>query len=621
MNKNNLLLVILITLNSFLGFSQTKIDSLQEVLAKTKVEKDRLTILDDLAKEMIRSNHPKQFQYLNDLVNLAKKLGDYDLAASRTRFIAQKYIYGGDQDSAIYVIEEMLKFKPKFTKKKSEAHLLLKRGGAYFNKELLNKAVKDYDRSADLFLESGDSIFAADARFFAGQVYTNLKDFLLAIDRLDESYVLYDKLGDEQYASYSLAELASLYGRNKFFKKAIEERKKVLEQQKQIRDHSGVGITCIQLASNYQSLKEIETAKKYIDSAFIRLDSVTHKIHIARIKTHGAAAYADYYLEKNDLKNAKKYLEIADKEKEFTDAPEYYNTILLLPKAVFYKTIGDYTKAEAVLKSIVARKDKINDVNSYLKAEKQLSDLYAWKGNYKASHNHMQAYLTAKDSLDNEIKTNTFLFYQSQFETERKDNEIYKQESEIALLEKDKALAKSKRNVLWMLLLFVVILSVIISSVIWKQGKLKRVALAAKIEKNKAELEAYTKQLLERSKAQEVLTSEIEKLKDELGAHQSSEKLKDLTAIKILTNEDWYDFKEKFRRVYPNFFASIKNKGFQLTKAEERLIAMEKLYLDTQEIARMLAISQDSVSRSRLRLRKKINAPKGSSLLEYLEAS
>ena len=72
---------------------------------------------------------------------------------------------------------------------------------------------------------------------------------------------------------------------------------------------------------------------------------------------------------------------------------------------------------------------------------------------------------------------------------------------------------------------------------------------------------------------------------------------------------------------FVSFFLKIKSKGYDLTKSEERLIAMEKLYLDTKEIASMLAISQDSVTRSRSRLRKKINAPKGHSLLEFLEAS
>lgn len=615
------LLTILMLCITTVNFSQTKVDTLQQKLKHITNEEEELKILDTLTKEMIRSKHPEQKKYLEKLIILAKKQGDYDLAASKTRFIAQQHIYGGKPDSAIYVVEEMLKEKLKFKTKKSEAHLLLKRGGAYFNKELLEIAAKDYDVAADLFLISGDSIYAADARYFGGQVYTNLKDFLLATDRLEEAYKLYDVLGDIKYANYALSELTSLYGRNNFHDKAIKERKKIVQQLLKIKDYGGVSTNYIQLGANYLDKKEFETSKRYTDSALYYTDSITHKVTKARIKTHIEGNYIEYYLAKNNLEKAKEHIALADAQKELTDAPEYYNTILLLPKALYYKKSGQYNKAKKILTKLIAKKKNINDVNTYIKAERRIAILYAEEKEYKKAYEHAIKYLEASDSLENEIKTNTFLYYQSQFETERKDNDIFKKEAAIKLLEKDKIIAKNKRDVLWIVIAFIIMLSTVILYGVWKQGKEKRKELAAKIIQNKKELEAYTKLLIEKSKTQQSLSKEIENLKEEIGAQQSVEKLQDLTAIKILTNEDWYEFKEKFKTVYPNFFASIKNKGFELTKAEERLIAMEKLYLDTKEIASMLAISQDSVTRSRSRLRKKINAPKGSSLLDYLEVS
>ncbi|CAM1344581.1 tetratricopeptide repeat protein [Tenacibaculum amylolyticum] len=615
------LLTILMLCITTVSFSQTKIDTLQQKFKHSTSEEEQLKILDRLTKEMIRSNHPKQKIYLEKLISLAKKQGDYDLAASKTRFIAQQHIYGGKPDSAIYVVEEMLKEKPKFKKTKSEAHLLLKRGGAYFNKELLDVAAKDYDEAADLFLISGDSIFAADARYFAGQVYTNLKDFLKALDRYENAYKLYSILGDKQYANLAQTELGGLYEINRFYDKAILEKKKSLREALVIKNYAGVATVYLHLAGNYFHKKELKKSKKYIDSAVSFIDSITSNVKQERTKTYVEIYSLRYYLEKNDLKNAEKHLIAAEKQKEKTDAPEYYNTFIQYYKALYYKKIGKYNEAEKALNKILSKKGRISNIGTYVKAEKLVAEIYALKNNYKKAYEHAVQYLKAKDSLDREINTNTFLYYQTQFETERKDNEIFKKEAAIALLEKDNEIEKNKKDTLWIIIIFILILSSVISYAIWKQGKLKRKELAKKIADNKKELNAYTKLLIEKSKTQQSLTEEIENLKEEIGAQQSAEKLQDLTAIKILTNEDWYAFKEKFKRVYPNFFASIKNKGFELTKAEERLIAMEKLYLDTKEIASMLAISQDSVTRSRSRLRKKINAPKGSSLLDYLEAS
>ena len=604
-----------------ISFSQSKIKNLQERLQETKSEQTRLKILDTLTKAMVRANHPKQWKYLNEIIDLAKAQNNYDLAASKTRFIAQKHIYGRQSDSAIYVVEEMLKEKANFTTKKSEAHLLLKRAAAYFNKEMLTKASKDYDTSAALFLATGDSIYAADARFYGGQVYTNLKEFLTAINRLEEAYKLYDILGDSKYANFVIGDLANLYGKNKFYTKAILERQKALEGFLKIKNYEGISTTHIQLGGDYFSNKKYEVGKKHIDSAQQYTDSITRKVIKARLRTYIEIANADYYLHKNNTAKAKEHIVKAEEQQALTDAPEYYNTNLLLQKAKYYKKTGQKSLESNALKDVLLKKGKISDVGFYLKAEKNIAELYAKEKKYEDAYKHIADYIKTKESVENEIRTNTFLYYQSQFETERKDNEIYKKKSEIQLLEKDKEIAKNKRLFLWALILAILLLSVIISYYIWKQGKQKRKTLAIKVEKSKKELEEYTKLLIEKSKTQEILAKEIENLKEKIGAQESTEKLQDLTAIKILTNEDWYTFKEKFKTVYPNFFASIKNRGFDLTKSEERLIAMEKLYLDTNEIASMLAISQDSVTRSRSRLRKKINAPKGHSILEYLEVS
>ncbi|CAL2104300.1 conserved protein of unknown function [Tenacibaculum sp. 190130A14a] len=603
------------------GFSQTKIDSLQQQLIEAKQDELKLKLLDTLSHQMIKEKHPEQFKYLEDVIQLAKKLGDFDLAASKTRFIAQKYIYGGKADSAIYVVEQMLKHKEKFTTEKSEGHLLLKRAGAYFNQELLEKAAKDYDKSGDLFLISGDSIFAADARYFAGQVYVNLKDFLTSLERYEESYKLYAILGDKLYANYALSELASIYGRNKFYDKAIFERKKVLKELLKGKEYKGISTIYIQLAGNYLSKKEFETAKRYVDSALYYADSISHPVVKSRIKIHAEVGKLKYYLNKNDIIKAKKHLDLANEQRFLTDAPEYYNSVMLLPKAQYYKKVGNYSKAIEILNEFVAKKEKVNDISNYIQAERELAELYLLKKEYIKGAQHQQKYIEANEAFEDEVRTNRFLYYQSQFESERKDNEIYKKETQISLLEKDQEIEKSKRNMLWLLLLSIVIISITVSYYIWLLGKQKRKALDKKIAKNKKELAEFTQLLLEKSKTQESLSEEIQKLKEEIGAQKSIDKLQDLTTNKILTNDDWYTFKEKFKNVYPSFFLKIKSKGFDLTKSEERLIAMEKLYLDTNEIASMLAISQDSVVRSRSRLRKKINAPKGHSLLEFLEAS
>ncbi len=180
--------------------------------------------------------------------------------------------------------------------------------------------------------------------------------------------------------------------------------------------------------------------------------------------------------------------------------------------------------------------------------------------------------------------------------------------------------AESSKKQLYLTLLITTILAAIVIGYLIRRIYKNRVLLAKEeLEKNKRELADFTKQLITKSNAQEALTKELEELKKDVGEKVSIHKLQDLATSRILTQDDWYNFKERFTTVYPLFYNIIKNKGYELSKSEERLVAMEKLGLDTKQIANMLAISEDSVMMNRYRLRKKINAPKGAPILEFLE--
>jgi tetratricopeptide (TPR) repeat protein/DNA-directed RNA polymerase specialized sigma24 family protein len=75
---------------------------------------------------------------------------------------------------------------------------------------------------------------------------------------------------------------------------------------------------------------------------------------------------------------------------------------------------------------------------------------------------------------------------------------------------------------------------------------------------------------------------------------------------RILTDEDWALFKQKFERVYPGFMMRLRSAFPDLSNAEERLVLFIKLNLNTKESAAILGISTDSVKKGRNRLRKRL---------------
>lgn len=599
--------------------AQTKIDTLLRRLENSNSDAIRLGVLDTLTEAMVRQNHPRRIAFLKRTIDLAKELGEWDKAVLKLRYVSQDYIQTRKPDSAIYVLDEMLGHRSKFKKRRSTGHLLLKRGGAYFNKENLKQASKDYERAAQIFHLSKDSIFEADALFFNGQVHGDLRNFPEAVDCYNRAYELYKKLGDVDYMTYTLAELATAYASNDFVEKANEERKKLITHALKRKAYFMVSMTAFNMGGGYLKNKDYRNLEKYMDMATYYLDSIPAGVQTQVLRMKIATGYAHFHLEKGNLEKTWTYLKRADSLRKTTDAPNYHENNILNLMASYYLRIGENGKAERALQKILAKKDQISNKKEMIRAEKRIAEVYAAKKDFRKAYRHLERHLQVKDSAYNMVKTNTFLYYQSLYEAERNANEIYRQKTTIDLLEKDKKLAGAQRRTLWIVLFSVILAAIGIAYYIWETGKRKRKALASRLERNKNELLEFTNRLLQKSQEQEALCQELEQLKLSFGEKEELNTLQELVTSKILTQDDWEVFKEKFILVYPCFFMRIYDKGFRLTNAEERILALERLHLKTHEIAHMLGISPDSVLTGRYRLRKKLGAPKEIGVIDFLQ--
>ncbi|MBD2757391.1 tetratricopeptide repeat protein [Spirosoma validum] len=92
----------------------------------------------------------------------------------------------------------------------------------------------------------------------------------------------------------------------------------------------------------------------------------------------------------------------------------------------------------------------------------------------------------------------------------------------------------------------------------------------------------------------------------------------ELTETSLLTNDDWAEFRRRFERVYPSFFIQLRTQFTGISPAEERLLALSKLKIDTQQMSRMLGISPSSVRTTKYRLRKRLGINSQSPLSDLL---
>ncbi len=81
---------------------------------------------------------------------------------------------------------------------------------------------------------------------------------------------------------------------------------------------------------------------------------------------------------------------------------------------------------------------------------------------------------------------------------------------------------------------------------------------------------------------------------------------KSFQQLKILTDDDWLTFRERFESFFPSMLWRMQAQLPSLTSAETRLFLLLKLGFEMKEISAVLGISVESVWRSRHRLSKKL---------------
>lgn len=607
----------LLLLCSIIAVSQTKIDTLLTTLEHTQNKEIRLKVLDTLTKKMVRSNHENQVSYLKEYISLAIELEAYDLAASKSRFLVYQLDRQLKYDESFALIDSMLSYKSQFKKINSEAHLLLKKGGVHYSLTEFEKAIDNYQASTPIFFKSGDSIFAADAIYFTGEAQFILGNFSEAIQNFDKAQELYEILGDVDYANSVAMSTITLMNSNGLKEIGKKRMSVLLEKAIENKSHCLTGLIFLNNFSN-----EIEEG--------IQLTNSYEKIakQIESCKNPYRKLRMNYYFKIYQIKDA-----VNNKDKK--SATTYFNKLELIEAKVTDPYELSYaTTAKVKYYNFINNKSKsINALNTYFEVaknfpinnlrvdiEKLASDVYADAGNIYKSKKHLDTYVKYKDSLYNSATANSYAYYQTQFETSKKEKEIIKQNAKIVLLEHEKEIEKSKNNMLYAIFSSLLILIFSVTYYFYEKARRKKRHITKQLERSKNELLEFTKRLLKKSSEQEVLQKELEHLKNLYGEKEGLNELEELADSKILTNDDWSRFKDQFKNVYPQFFVSLKSKGYKFTNAEERLIALEKLDLKVNDIANMLAISPESVHTSRYRLRKKILVPKEIAIIDYLES-
>ena len=253
------------------------------------------------------------------------------------------------------------------------------------------------------------------------------------------------------------------------------------------------------------------------------------------------------------------------------------------------------------------------DLLGKLQVSHSLGVIFNKLGDFDSSLYYYQRYAEYKIQFNQQNNREKSDVLQSRIEFNKMDGALQVAKKDI----------RTEKNIRLAILTGLVLLG-IIAILIYNRSRIKHKLALEKVQTQQrlAELEIrkakeQIKTFTERIKKSEALIVELKALQhaDNNPSPNLEEKL---LAFTLVTNEGWEDFRIEFIKAYPAFYPALQKLAGNLTPAEERLAALIHLQLNNTEIAGSLGIAKESVSRSKRRLKTRLNLSEKDSLELFL---
>lgn len=410
-----------------LVFAQKR-DSLEQVL-----EGGNLTTQEELSTlEMLYQETPEEDSlsgvYLRRLLELTRKLDDKD------KFGSWAVAFFHSQSPGVQSMEEKIKFlkeaasqEEKIQDSRIKGNVYLKLGGAFFNLSRFDSAIYYYQESIARFGPE-DSIYVADAEFFSGQAYDYQGDLLNAMERYQQARDIYELLDDKDYVNYVTGGMAILFSRFGIYEEADRIRETLIEAY---REANKLGEMGVQL---YNRAEDLRKQNRY-DEQLATLQQIEKIGPLEPESSYFdlmlAIAFANYFGKKGDLQQQLSYYQ---KAKELLPAvPQFIenNSSWLYMEALLKKNQQKADEANQLAIAYLRKVRPTKDMDHIIRGMEIVAETYEDLGRTKEAAATWKNLISFKDSLNSVNTTTTFAYYQTLYETEKKEREILNKTREL----------------------------------------------------------------------------------------------------------------------------------------------------------------------------------------------
>jgi DNA-binding CsgD family transcriptional regulator/cbb3-type cytochrome oxidase subunit 3 len=301
-------------------------------------------------------------------------------------------------------------------------------------------------------------------------------------------------------------------------------------------------------------------------------------------------------------------------------------TVILNNIGQCHIALGNAEKAIQVFQQALEKALQNGQLRDALRSQTNLIRIHASKNDFETAFRLQQEKTALKDSLARIENSRTIQDLKIRYETQRKEDALN-------LLQKENAIVTNRWLTLALGLFFLLILGILIydnqrrkhrqqTDLMTAEDELQKAELKIMtevLEHNQQKLKLYTENLLKKNELVEELETKLQIGSDRVGDGNDKKVQKKIRSVRILTDDDWEEFKELFDGVHQGLLDRLLSNYEDLTLAEQRLFLLMKLSMSTKQIANILGVSPDSVKKGRYRLKKKLRIENDMTLQGFVD--
>jgi tetratricopeptide (TPR) repeat protein/DNA-binding CsgD family transcriptional regulator len=613
-----------------LSFGQeNKIDSLLNILQTAKADTNKVNHLNKLSGEYtILSLYDSAIRSGNSALQLARQLNFEKGIATASIKIGTVHWHQGDYRDALQNYFTALKINEKLENKQGIANSYNNIGGVYFDQGNYSEALQNHFAALKIREEIQDKLGLATSYNNIGKIYTFQGNDYDALKNFFASLKIREEINDRQGMASSYINIGAIYYNRKNYSEAFKNYSNALKIYEDTDNKKGIAFSYNNIGVIYYVQGNLsQTLKNYLAALKI-FKEINDKQGMALSHNNIGTVY---YSLKNYPEALKNHLIALKISEEIRNKERIADSFISLGRVE--TQLKELKSAQNYLNEALQLAKETGDKDAIKRTYESLAVLDSINDNWKAANSHYKLFVIYRDSIENIAKNKQIAEIQTKYEVDKKEKEIKLLNKEIQLRETRSTLFYTGIGSLVIIALLIISLQVsrskknkrILQTEIEK-NELNKEMLQKKIEVKEKELETnkntllvYTQHLVEKNMLLEELNNRLNELQS--APTEDSEKIKKislLTSSKIITEDNWEQFKILFEKVYEGFFFKLKNEYPGTTTAEQRLAALIKLNISSKEIASMIGISDDSVKKTRYRLRKKMELETEDSLEEAI---